>query len=241
MGISRHIEVQDLTPVVADDEKAVQNTKSERWDGEKVHRSNGLAMVSEERQPSLHRVWISRGSPDPSRDTPFREVETQLEQFAVNARRSPGWILSNHTEDQGANLFADTLPSYLADSGDPRPIQPKSRSMPVHDSSRSDQDERLHPPRPAHSQRNPEQFVQGSQSTARSLRVQCQQLPTESQVFEDEVHPTTGRTDQPAEEMPERHDHGKNLSGKDRIKLCAKSLISQELSHSATVIAPFVF
>jgi hypothetical protein len=103
--------MQDLTPVVADDEKAVQNTKRERWDGEKVHRSNGLAMVSEERQPSLHRVWISRGSPDPSRDTPFREIETQLEQFAMNTRRSPGWILSNHTEDQGANLFADPLPS----------------------------------------------------------------------------------------------------------------------------------
>jgi hypothetical protein len=78
IGISRHIEMQDLTPVVADDEKAVQNTKSERWDGEKVHRSNGLAMVSKERQPSLHGVWISRGSPDPSRDTPFREIETRL-------------------------------------------------------------------------------------------------------------------------------------------------------------------
>src|SRR5260370_41808714 len=117
MGISRHIEVQDLTPVVADDEKTVQNTESERWDSEKVHRSNGLAMVSEERQPSLHRVWISRGSPDPSRDTPFREIETQLEQLAINARRSPRWILSNHTEGQGANLFADTLPSSsLAES-----------------------------------------------------------------------------------------------------------------------------
>jgi hypothetical protein len=57
--------------------------------------------------------------------------------------------------------------------------------------------------------------------------VQSQQLPTESQVFEDEVRPATERTDQPAEEMPERHDHGKNFSGKDRIKLCAKSLISQ--------------
>jgi hypothetical protein len=206
--------MQDLTPVVADDEKAVQNTESERWDGEKVHRSNGLAMVSEERPPSLHRVWISRGPPDPSRDTPFREIETQLEQFAMNARRSPGWILSNHTEDQGANLFTDTLPSsYLADSGDPPPIQTKSRSMPVHDRSRSDQDESLPPPGP-HSQRNPEQFVQGSQSTARSLRVQSQQLPTESQVFEDEVRPATERTDQPAEEMPERHDHGKNFSGK---------------------------
>ena len=86
MGISRHIEAQDLTPVVADNEKAVQNTKREHWDGEEVHRSNGLTMVSEERQPSFHRIWISRGSPDPSRDTPFRDIETQLEQFAVNTR-----------------------------------------------------------------------------------------------------------------------------------------------------------
>jgi hypothetical protein len=48
--------MQDLTPIMADDEKAVQNTKRERWDGEKVHRRNGLAMVSEERQPSLHGI-----------------------------------------------------------------------------------------------------------------------------------------------------------------------------------------
>src|SRR6266446_7676863 len=147
IGIARHIEMQDLTPIVADDEKAVQNTKSERWDGEKVHRSNSLAVVAEERQPSLHWVRISRGSADPSRDTPFREIETQLAQFAVNTRCSPGRILGNHTEDQGAKLFADTLPSsYLSESGDPRPIQTKPRSMPVHDGSRSDQDERPSPP-----------------------------------------------------------------------------------------------
>ena len=117
MGISRHIAMQDLTPVVADDEEAVQNTKRECWDGEKVHRRDGLAMVSEERQPLLDGICISRGSPHPSRDTPFREIETQLEQFAVNARRSPGRILGNHSKDQGANLFADTLPpSYSSES-----------------------------------------------------------------------------------------------------------------------------
>src|SRR5256884_6986579 len=192
--------------------KQYSTPKSERWDGEKVHRSNSLAMVAEERQPLLHWVRISRGSADPSRDTPFREIEAQLEQLAMNARRSPSWILSHHTEDQGANLFADTLPSsYLADSGDPRPIQTKSRSVPVHDGSRSDQDERLGPPAPEHSQRNPEQFVQGSQSTARSSRVQSQQLPTECQVFEDEVRPATERTDQPAQEKSERQDHGKEF------------------------------
>src|SRR5580692_786440 len=157
----------------------VQNTKSERWDGEKIHRRNGLAMVSEERQPSLPGIWIARSSSDPPRDAPFREIETQLDQLAVNARCSPGRILGNHTEDQGPDLLADTLPSsYLADSGDPPPIQTKSRSMPVHDVSRSDQDERLGPPRPERSQRNPEQLVLGRQSTARLLRVQSQQLPT---------------------------------------------------------------
>jgi hypothetical protein len=149
--------MQDLPPVVADDEKALQNTKRERWNGEEIHCSNGLAMVSEERQPSLYRIRISRSSPDPSRDTPFRELETQLEKFAVNARR----ILGNHTENQATDLFADTLPSpYLADSGDPRPIQTNPRSMPVHDGSRGDQDERLGPPGPERSQRNPEQLVQ---------------------------------------------------------------------------------
>ena len=143
--------------------------------------SNCLAMVSEERQPSLRGIWISRSSPDPSRDTPFRELETQLEQFAVNARCSPGRILGNHTENQGADLFADTLPSpYLSDSGDPCPIHAETSLMPVHNGSRSDQDERLGPPGPERSQRNPEQFVQGSQSTARSLRMQSQQLSTES-------------------------------------------------------------
>jgi hypothetical protein len=117
IGISRHIEVQDLTPVVADDEKAIENTKPECMDCEEVHRSNCLAMIPEERQPSLREIWTSWGSPNPSRNTSFREIESQLQQLAVNARCSPGRILGNHAEDQGANLFADTLtPSYLSGS-----------------------------------------------------------------------------------------------------------------------------
>ena len=76
--------------------------------------------------------------------------------------------------------------------------------MPVHDGSRSDQDERLGPSGPERSQRNPEQLVQGSQSTTRSLGVQSQQLLMKSQVFKDEVLTGTESTDQPAEEMSER-------------------------------------
>jgi hypothetical protein len=85
--------------------------------------------------------------------------------------------------------------------------------MPAQDGSGSNQDERLPPPRPELSQGNPEQLVQGSQSTARSLRVQSQQLPTESQVFEDEVLARAERAGDPPEEMSERHNHGKNIIG----------------------------
>ena len=106
--------------------------------------------------------------------------------------------------------------------------------MPVHDGSRSDQDERLGPSGPARSQRNPEQLVQGGQSTVRLLRVQSQQLPTESQVLEDEVLPGTEKADQPAEEMSKRHDHGKNSSGKIRIHSFTKSFIQQAYDILAT-------
>ena len=54
--------------------------------------------------------------------------------------------------------------------------------------------------------------------------MQSQQLPTESQ---DEVLPGTESADQPTEEMSERHDHGKNFTGKIRIELFAKSFILQ--------------
>jgi hypothetical protein len=55
----------------------------------------------------------------------------------------------------------------------------------------------------------------------------CFHAQSKSQVFEDEVLPGPEGADHPPEEMPERHDHGKNPVGKARIKLCAKSFILQ--------------
>jgi hypothetical protein len=37
--------MQDLTPIVADNEKAVQNTERERWDSEEVHRTMASAIA----------------------------------------------------------------------------------------------------------------------------------------------------------------------------------------------------
>jgi hypothetical protein len=44
--------VQDLPPVVTNDKEAIQNAECECGHGKKVHRRNGLAMVSQECQPA---------------------------------------------------------------------------------------------------------------------------------------------------------------------------------------------
>ena len=55
--------------------------------------------------------------------------------------------------------------------------------------------------------------------------MQGQQLLTESQVFEHEILPGTESADHPAEDMPERHDHDKNLIGTVRVRVFARSFI----------------
>ena len=103
--------------------------------------------------------------------------------------------------------------------------------MPADNGSRSDPDERLRPPRPERFQRDPEQFVRGGQSRARSLGVQSQQLPAENQVFENEILPGTESADHSAEEMPERQDcgrnHVQNLIETSRLRLVFKPFISR--------------
>src|SRR5215472_7451747 len=112
--------------------------------------------------------------------------------------------------------------------------------MPVQDGSGSNQDERLPPPGPEHSQGNPEQLVQDSQSTARSLRVQRKQLLMESQVLKDELLMGEESAEQPAEQMSERHDHAKNLTETSRSQLCAKSFILQVYDVLARHTPPLV-
>ena len=95
--------------------------------------------------------------------------------------------------------------------------------MPAHDGPRSNQDERLRPPRPERFQSDPEQLVQSCQSTARSFGVQSKQLLTESEIFKDQVFSGTESADNPSEEMSERRDdgkdHGQHLIQTHRIKL----------------------
>ena len=131
----------------------------------------------------------------------------------MDAGRSPGWILSNHAKDQRTDLLAHALSAApLSGLGEPSPIQPKAGPMPTHNRSGCNHDERRFPSSPESSQHDPEQLVQRSEPMAGSFGVQSNQLLAEGQVFEDEILTRAESAQNPAEEMPERYDHGRNLT-----------------------------
>ena len=66
VGLTAHIAVQNLPPVMADDEEDVQHAERQRRHGEKVHGSDGVAVIPQECQPTLGRIWSSRDLSKPS-------------------------------------------------------------------------------------------------------------------------------------------------------------------------------
>jgi hypothetical protein len=71
--------------------------------------------------------------------------------------------------------------------------------------------------------------VQGSQSTARSVGVQSQQLLPKSEIFEEEVLSGSESTGNPSQKVSEQCDcgqnHDQNLIETRRLRLICKSFI----------------
>ena len=109
------IEVQDPPTVVTDDEKAIERAESDRRNSEEVHRGNRFPVIAEKGKPALGRLRISRCPFHPTRDRSLRDIKTEHEKLAMNAWRSPRWVLNDHPEDQFLNLLrrlssSDRLP-----------------------------------------------------------------------------------------------------------------------------------
>jgi hypothetical protein len=93
-----------------------------------------LRWFSENGQPAPGWIRIMIRSLDPTRHSSLRNVKTQLEQFSVDAGRSPGWVFCAHTEDYLAHFPADWFSSNrMSRARDPAPVQPKPSPVPPDD------------------------------------------------------------------------------------------------------------
>jgi hypothetical protein len=121
------MEVQDATTIVTDDKKAIEHTERDRWHGEEVHRGNRFPVITEKGKPARGRLRISRCPFHPTRDRSLGDLETEHEKLAMDAWRSPRWVLNDHSEDQFPNfLRCLSSPDGPADLGDQLRVQTES-------------------------------------------------------------------------------------------------------------------
>lgn len=86
--MARHVEMQDLTAVVAQDEKTIEKAESHRRHGEEAHRGDGSPVIPQECHPSLGSFGISGCAAHPPGDRSRGEIKTEHEEFSVYPRRS---------------------------------------------------------------------------------------------------------------------------------------------------------
>src|ERR1700730_18230586 len=120
----------EVSAVEPDNDEGIEQVETDCWDNEQVHGGNVRRVVPQEGSPSL------AGWP-PSfdhvlGDARLRDLKPELEQFAVNAWRTPKRIFDAHPPDQYAQLRVDLRsPSLWARL--PTPVAAKAGSVPTHE------------------------------------------------------------------------------------------------------------
>jgi len=130
----RRIEVEDLTSMMRDNEKAIEHAERQRRNREEIEGSNHLSMIVEECQPTLglHVVSALLQPLQIARHRGFRYLESELQEFTVDARRAPPRVIAFHTTNQLPKLFTDLGTTTWLGSGPPSPQQPEAGTMPGH-------------------------------------------------------------------------------------------------------------
>ena len=85
---------------MAHDQQPIEKPERDRRNREKVHRRNTVSMIAEECFPALR-----RRAPSPGHilgDAALADLDAELEQLAMDPRRSPQRIGNAHLADQSA-------------------------------------------------------------------------------------------------------------------------------------------
>src|SRR5665811_776187 len=124
------VDPDEVSAIEPDNDEGIEQVETDSWNNEQVHGGNVRRVVTQEGSPSL-------AGRRPSFDHVFgdarlRDLKPELEQFAVNAWRTPKRILHAHPPDQRAQLRVDPRsPSQWERL--PTPIAAKAGPVPTHE------------------------------------------------------------------------------------------------------------
>jgi hypothetical protein len=95
-----HIEMNDPSSGVMDDEENIQDAEGEGRDGEEIHGGDGFPVISEKRNPFFYLVFIGSCFREISGNGSFGDTETELQELTMNPGCSPGGIFCFHLPHQ---------------------------------------------------------------------------------------------------------------------------------------------
>src|SRR5262250_2234674 len=133
--MATHVEVKNAPTIMSQDQKHVEYLETDGGDREEINGDDLQEVVLEESAPGLRRRFTA--ADHVLGDTALADVDAELEQFAMNARCTPGGILPAHPADQVPNLARNRRPSRLSVPYLPSPKQAEAFAMPENDRSAS--------------------------------------------------------------------------------------------------------
>src|SRR5664280_289562 len=175
--------------------------------------SDSFPMIAQKGQPALGGLKVLGRSFHPAGNGSFRHVEAEHQEFAMDARRTPTGIVSDHLKDQFTDLLGDPAATahwirHFAEHG---PVQFESGSMPARNGVRQDDKECLFPVSPEPASYDPEEFVDGSQSWPRLLAFKDGELLAKGEVFEHQTAARPKPAKHGSEPEPKQVQHGNQV------------------------------
>jgi len=131
LHIAKHIAgvLKDLVPG-ANATECKQALERQGWNQAEIDRRDGVCMVVQECPPRLR--WRPSAPDHVFGDRRLGDLEPELEQFTMDARGAPQWVLLAHPLDEFAQLTANSGPPWPS-ARFPAPIRPKPGAMPAQD------------------------------------------------------------------------------------------------------------
>jgi hypothetical protein len=142
-----YVDPDEVSTIQPHNDEAVEQIEANSRDNEQVHGGDIWGMIAQESAPSL--AWRSMPLDHALGDARLCDLKPELEQLAVDARRSPKQVLDAHLPDQRTKVRID-LRSPSPRARLPTPITAKAGPMPTHErlgtDNREDLQDRREPP-----------------------------------------------------------------------------------------------
>src|SRR5450631_1889555 len=204
------VDPDQISAVEPDNDEGIERVETDSWNNEQVHGGDVQRVVAQEGPPSL--AGRRPSFDHVLGDARLRDLNPELEQFAVDAWRAPKRIFDAHPPDQCAQLRFDLRPPSQWERL-PTPVAAKAGPVPTHECLRPDDCENLQDRRKPAIELDKEPAIMVREPDAtRQPTLQDNQLMSKHRVLSFKPQLRLGWRGQDGQNETEQPDHSASLS-----------------------------